>query len=369
VKTVRIWIFLGLMCSGLIYGPASLSAQPASGPASTNGQPVPATGATAPYDDDDPNKPWNKGVSIESRGEARELFREGNRLFKIPLFMKAAEKYAAALTKWKHPGIYLNLAIAQLNSGQEAEAYANLERAIEHDAEPLGEAQFQEAKEQIKEVKRRLGRIRVTCRTQGAQVTLNGVHLFTGPGKYEGWIKAKDHEITAKKPEYLSEARRVTIVPGQTVDIDLKLVTLDEASDASRRWAVWKPWAVVAAGGAILAAGGAFHALSARNFGTYDDEFLKLKCVWNPDSMFPGCESTQIPSHLMKQLNLARQERTIAIGSYVVGSSLIAAGIMLLYLNRPRLAEQSAEGVANKGAIVVPAMSDDMLGVLMSVDY
>ncbi|HEX2690676.1 MAG TPA: hypothetical protein VHN14_28865 [Kofleriaceae bacterium] len=140
---------------------------------------------------------------------------EGNRLFKIPLFGRAAEQYTAALRQWKHPAFYFNLALAQLNLGKDVEAHDSLEQALKYGEEPLGAERFQEAKKQLQEVERQLGRLHVTCQTLGAEVTLDGVLLFTGPGSYEGWVKAQDHEITAKNPDYLAQARRVTISPGK----------------------------------------------------------------------------------------------------------------------------------------------------------
>ncbi|TMQ23258.1 MAG: hypothetical protein E6J90_10935 [Deltaproteobacteria bacterium] len=100
------------------------------------------------------DKPWNRGVPLATREGARVVFLEGNRLFKVPLFAQAAEQYLAALTKWKHPAFYFNLAIAQLNLGQDLEARDSLEHALQHGAEPLGALEFQEAQKQLKEVER-----------------------------------------------------------------------------------------------------------------------------------------------------------------------------------------------------------------------
>jgi hypothetical protein len=312
-----------------------------------------------------PDKPWTRGVSMENRKAARALFLEGNRLFRIPLFTRAAEKYVAALGKWKHPIIYLNLALAQLNTDRDVEARASLEHALEHGEEALGAENFQGAQLQLREIERQLGRIRVSCRTPEAQVTLDGVLLFTGPGSYEGWVKAKDHEITAKKPEYLSEARRVTVSSGQFQAINLKLITLREAAEASRRWEVWKPWAAVAAGGALTAIGGIFHALASKEFKKYDRGFLSLDCA---NAMSPDChEGDPTLKVISDQLTLARRERAIAAGSYVVGGSLFVTGLVLLYLNQPRLAERIGEHSSDRGVAVGPMMSGDMFGVLVDV--
>lgn len=370
------WLLLGAFLVSLVSGPAPLQAQTAGDPA----PPAPTAGAPAPPDGTPPptagaqlpdtraSARWNQGVSAESRQAARALFLEGNRLMQTLLFAKAAEKYVAALSKWKHPRFYFNLAAAQIGLGQEVEARESLEKALEHGAEPLGEAEFQDAQKKLQDVTRQLGRIRVVCQTPGAEVTLDGVTLFTGPGIYEGWVMAKAHELTAKKTGYLSEARRVTVAAGRVEDVELKLVTLSQATDASRRWAVWKPWAVVAAGGLIGAGAGGVHALAARNFTRYDDQFGALDCAkGNPP---PGCPKDEPGlADLNARLKLARREQAFAVGGYIVGGSLIATGVVLLYLNRPRTAEQGSPMSSAPNVVVVPEMTGDMFGVLVSVSH
>jgi len=346
VKPANVSMFIGVIVCGLLSGPAPLHAQSTSAP-------------TMASDDD---KPWNQGVTAESREAARALFLEGNRLFKIPLFARAAEKYTAALSQWKHPAFYFNLALAQLNLGEEVEAHESLELALKHGEEPLGAEQFEEAKKQLQEVEHQLGRIRVTCQTMGAEVTLDGAALFTGPGSYEGWSKAKPHELTAKRQGYLAEARRVTVSPGTLQDVDLKLVTLSEAADTGRRWTTWKPWVVVATGAAVAAAGGVIQTLSSRNFNTYDGQFLALPCAKTH-----GCTDTEIGPGLTSRLSLAKHEQQIAVGGYIAGGSLIAAGVVLLYMNRPRLVEQGAIRPPSASVVVVPAVSPDTFGLLVSV--
>ena len=338
---------------------------PAEGPHTSPGglpapraSPLPLAGASFP---------WYHGVSDADRRAARALFLEGNRLFRIPLFAKAAEKYTAALARWKHPAFYFNLALAQLNLGMEVEAHESLQHALRFGVAPLGQQQFVEAQRQLQEVKRQIGQLRVTCQTPGAEVSLDGVPLFTGPGRYQGWVKAKDHELTARKAGYLSEARRVTVSAGQLQDLDLRLVTLGQATDASRRWAAWKPWAVVAAGGAAAIAGGVLHALSYKNFSDYDDELRRLPCTTDPPGAPPGCTSAEIGAELNARLSRAEQQQSLAVKAYVAGGSLAAAGVVLLYLNRPRLSEQRAPRASNRTMTVAPIVSEHVLGVSVSV--
>lgn len=349
------------MVVGLLHGRTSLRAQPISG------EPVPTQDASTATEADEP---WNQGVSIEDREAAEELFTDANRLFTIPLFAKAAEQYAAALAKWKHPAFYYNLALAQLNQGKDVEARENLELALRYGEEPLGAEQFQEAQNKLRELERQLGQIRVTCQTKGAEITLDGVRLFTGPGRHQRWVSAKDYELTAKKAGYLSESRRVTVASGGLQDIDLRLVTLSEVTDASRRWATWKPWMVVAAGGLIVTAGGGIHALASKNFKIYDSEFEKLSCAQGFPT--PGCSQDTIGPDLNNRLSRAKLQQTIAVGGYIAGGALITAGAILLYLNRPRLEEQGSSVPSVKSVAVVPAVpgvTGGMFGLQVSVSH
>lgn len=360
VKIARTWMVLGVIIAGLACDLTSALAQRTS-------EPVAAEHVAAERDDR-AVKPWTRGTTPEDRRVASELFLEGNRLFRVPLFARAATQYTAALAKWKHPAFYFNLALAQINLGNDVEARDNLERALRYGAAPLAdEARFREGEKQLRELEAQLGRIRITCQTPGAVVTLDGVALFTAPGSHTAWVMPKAHEITARKAEYLSESRQVTVAPGAFETLELKLVTLDEAAEANRRWATWKPWAVVGVGAAIAAGGGVFHLRSSQNAEQYGKEFHRLGCANTNDEATPGCQDKQIPPDLTDQLTLARRQQKIAIGSYIVGGSVVAAGVVLLALNRPRLAEQSSPSSSGRRVSVVPALSPEMFGVLVSI--
>jgi hypothetical protein len=307
---------------------------------------------------------------VERRSAARALFLEGNRLFWVPLFARAAEQYTAALALWKHPAFYFNLAIVQLNLGQDVEAHESLQHAIAHGEAPLGAAQFQEAQKQLRDVKRRIGQLRVTCPIRGAEVTLDGVHLFVGPGSYQGWVKARAHELTATKAGHLSEARRVIIEPEKLHAIELRPVTLTQATDASRRWPTWKPWAVIAAGGAAVATGAYFHRLAFRNFNLYDEELQDLDCAdpMGEPPRLPGCTKADVRP-LDSRLARADRQQLAAVGGYVLGGSLIATGVVLMYLNQPRLTEQGVPHLFGKRIAVASTITSDGFGVTVGTSY
>ena len=347
------WIVIGVIACGLIADRPLLHAQAPSSPSTTSAAPSTAGGA---------DEPWNRGVAPEVRDAAREVFLEGNRLFKIPLFAQAVEKYTEAIGKWGHPAFYFNLALAQLNLGQEVEAHKNLEQAMKYGAGPLGEDELREAKKQLLELERRLGRLRVSCPTAGAEITLDGATLFTGPGSREIWVKAQAHEITAKRRDYVTRVKKVTVAAGAVQALDLPLRKLI----GDRPWAVWKPWAVVGTGAALAAAGGVIHAFSARDFRAYDSEFLKLSCA------MAGCTDEAIDTErpgLRDELGRARSEQKLAVGGYIAGGAAMVAGAVLVFLNRPRVAEQEEEGPRGAGITIAPVVSGDSLGMLVTVSH
>jgi len=331
------------LIAGLCAAPAQLHAQPADMP------------VDAPNIAGAENMPWNKGIPQDVRAAARDAVLEGNRLFKIPLFSRAVEKYAEALEKWKHPAFYSNLAIAQINLGQWLEAREDLELAMKYGPDPLRADRFEEARKQLVEVQRHLARIRVSCPTPGAEVTLDAAPLFTGPGQRELWVTARPHEVTAKKADYTTQARRVAVAPGaqESVELILRKPILEEPPK-------WKYWTLVAAGVGVAAASGVLHGLSEHDFSTFDSRFAKLPCATM------GCKSDEIDAQLNSRLNRARLEQRIAVGGYIAGGALIATGAVLLNIARPRLVEQ--EDAAPRGGVsLAPVVSSDMLGVVVTV--
>jgi hypothetical protein len=182
--------------------------------------------------------------------------------------------------------------------------------------------------------------------------------LFTGPDTRERWVTAGVHEITARQQGYMSDARRIAAVAGRIEELDLKLVTLSDAADTGRRWPTWVPWAVVAGGGAVAAAGGVLHALSFRNFNDYDQRFSRLDCARSL-----GCTPDQIGPELNAQLDRANREQRFAVASYLAGGTVIAAGVVLLYLNRPHLPEDAAPRSPGGGVAILPTISADAIGI------
>ena len=190
-------------------------------------------------------------------------------------------------------------------------------------------------------------------------------------------IDGGTYTFTARAPGVSEWSTHVTLsaeAQGDEMTVDIpdlrdnrpRLVTPSEATGTrQRRWAIWKPWTIVAGGGILVAASGWVHGLAYRNFQTFDESFQRLNC-WVESH---ACMSEQFSSGMKDLVTHARRQQTIAVGGYLIGGSLIAAGATLLYLNRSRPTEQMSSKMAYRSVAVVPTLSDGLLGVLLSVNH
>ena len=48
---------------------------------------------------------------------------------------------------------------------------------------------------------------------------------------------------------------------------------------------------------------------------------------------------------------------------------MITAGLLLMYLNRPRLTEQGGTRAPARGVAIAPEVSDHMLGIAVSITH
>ena len=295
-------------------------------------------------------KPWSRGVSMAQRRAARALFLEGNRFLQVPLFAQAADKYREALALWPHPAFHYNLAIAQLNLVQPIDAYESLARAMAYGPSALGEREHRQAEEYRRRLAQQLGRIAVACDEPGAEVTLDGQRLFTGPGRHEGVVLPGEHQVVARKPGRIPETRQLVLSPGERAEVALVLRRPDRV-ETTRYLPAWVPWLGVGAGAALLSAGGYMDRQSTQSLAKFDDTF---------DRQCPrGCTPGEVPA-LAVEIDRAEAQKQTALGLYI-GSGLVLAGsAAMLYINRERV----VRGEARAGALsLVPVVGPRTAGL------
>lgn len=285
--------------------------------------------------------PWSVGVSPEDRARAVELYQAGNAALDDSLWQVAARSYREALGHWDHPGIHYNLALALVNLDQPIPAYRSIVAALRHGAEGLEAEQYQQALMYRLVLRRQVAEIEVSCDVEGAVVTLDGKPLFTGPGRIERMIGPGAHQLIAHKQGHADDIQTVVATPDAVTRVDMRPLAPVELP-LVRRWDWWKPWLVVGAGALIGVGGLATHA-GAADYYRRADERLASSC---PDGCYPGTYPPVV-DELERQ---GDSRRTLAWTSYALGGVVIAAGVALVYFNRPHpVSPESLESAPSSG--------------------
>lgn len=287
------------------------------------------------------NRPWAIGVTPARQKAALEHFAEGNEQLNFGAFGEAVKHYRKALESWKHPAIHYNMALALMNLDQPVEVYDALEQAVKYGEAPLEKDKFDNAKQYLLVWSKQIAEIEVTCRKEGAKVSVDGKEVFTvQPGEvgiYRGRVRIGKHTFVAEKPGYNAQVNAPFIEPGAKFRIELELYTAEELTRYRRRWdATWMPYVVVGAGLAI--GGGA--ALMHQSANTSYSEFDAAIASCNEQSMNGGC---MISPALTGMRDDGDRKKLLGYVGYGVAGATVVTGLVLAILNRQTSYEITAD--------------------------
>lgn len=311
-------------------------------------------------------RPWATGVPTEKQQAALRHLQEGNGLLKESLFVAAAKVYRQALAEWDHPGIHYNLALALLNMDQPVEVYQHLEAAIRFGADPLDAEKLEHAKSYLRIIEKQVATVEVRCEVDGAEVTFDGQPLFRAPGRYQGLVRAGTHTITASKTGFTTTSRTENLAYDRRTSLNLKLYAAGDLIEYRRRYPIWRPAAVAAFGGVVLAAGVLFAVQSGRNFDAYDTSSLEVCRVGTMG--VPGCAPGDSNyAALTKLKDRGDTYQRLATISFVAGGVIAAAGVVLLVLDRSTPYRVDPEGerreLGGATAFVAPLLGPGLAGL------
>lgn len=298
---------------------------------SAHAQPAEAT-AVAPGEK---VRPWAAGVPEAEQAAALELYRAGNLEFAESRFAQALVKYKEAIRHWDHPAIRFNMAVCQINLDQPLAAKDNLERGLAYGDGPLGANSYGLGLTYRKLLDAQLARLRIACPEPGTQVTLDGKFLFTGPGSVEEALLPGEHQVVATKTEFLTASKALVLVAGKLTTYDIRPTELKVATRTVRRWAPWKPWAVVGGAGALAVAGAISYVAAKHNFASYDQD-ISAQCPH-------GCDAAMhmALSELRHKRDRGDAEQVLAFSLFSAGGAAIVAGTIGLIMNQPRVQLES----------------------------
>jgi len=172
-------------------------------------------------------------------------------------------------------------------------------------------------------------------------------------------VRIGEHTVVATKAGFVTQNQTRMLGPGDQLQLDIKMYTPEDMTRYRRKWAVWKPYAVVGGGAALVVFGGAMHALARSGFKSFDDDIRDCG----------GC----IPSDaLQSKRDSANTKQTIAVISYVLGGAVLGGGAYLTYMNRAQPYRIDLEGQPQGGVGKVsfaPTISPEGVGVTAGFSF
>jgi hypothetical protein len=326
------WIPIALLLA------AALASRPALA------DPLPAEPPAAAADAD---RPWAAGVSKAEQEAATKLFDEATDLLKEAFFKRAVDLYREALTHWDHPAIHFNLAKALMNLDDPAAAYTELEASMRFGGAPLTDDQREQVNRYTKLLyETELAELVIETDEPGAKVTLDGVDLFVGPGKWSGVVRPETTKtLSATKTGFQTQQLQPKLIKGQVNTIQIEMVPLELVTRYVHEFDTWIPWAVLGSGVAILAGGGVMTWQTKKSFDDYDSGVAACNAA-APLSLttdagvlvdLSGQVGTCAPtSSLTSKKSQGQTFQTISTIAYAVGGATVATGIVLFIVNRER---------------------------------
>jgi hypothetical protein len=301
--------------------------------------------------DSAPVKPWEEGVSRADQTRARALFDEGNALLIQGNVIQALVRYERAVAIWDHPAIRFNMAIVLIKLDRPIEAYQSIERALRHGPDALEPSEYAQAQNYKFLLEGQVARLMVTCDEPGARVTLDGKHLFTGPGEVTTLVLDGEHQVVAGKPGRLTQTYSPRVMPRILNRVDLGRL-MEETPVVRRRWPRLQPWALVGLGTANTLVGIPLQMRAQANLEQYA-QAIDAQC-----GETGSCRRSELPRYLLAMESRGKLQNRAALALLTTGGVLLATGITLVILNQPRPMKD-----ARPSLTIAPRMDGEGIGI------
>jgi len=266
-------------------------------------------------------EPWYRPVPADVRKRAQALFAQAIDKHQQLLRGDALALYEQALALWDNPDIQWNLALVLDDLGQYLRAHQELTRALRWGS-ALGLERLRQVRDRMRALEtQRLARIETYREERAAVITLDGKPWLLAAGRRSTLVLPGEHYLAARKPGHLPVTRPVYVKAGQQARVPLPMDK--ERLDVTRRWAAWKPPALTLFGVAVATMGAE---LGRRALALKDEaqELIK-KCN--------GLTCDTKPTDLYKQADV---RQWLSIGAVSTGGVVVAIGLVLARLNKPR---------------------------------
>lgn len=310
-------------------------------------------------------------ASPEARAKAQALLKEGAQYYQQGQFADALEKFEQAYAFFPSPKLFFNIGQASRDLGRPVDAVDAFEKFLLQAADAAPEL-IAEAKRSVEELSPKIGKLLIDCTMSGAMISVDGKNVGQAPLVDMVRVTPGNHQVTATHPSVMPAVENVTVAAGTVQTIVLRPRLLAEVASpapvaptapapapapaldvqatppagppaAKPGWWLGRKWTWVAAGSAVVFAGGA--AIAGLAMRSKFDE-LKSKCgSSNPDA--PACTSSDISS-----LD-ARKNAANALWG-VTAAAVVTTGVLFFLEGRP---------------VTVAPMAGEVTGFLASARY
>lgn len=289
--------------------------------------------------------PWAEGVSDEAKAQAKTHLDAGNALLLDKKYVEALDQYQSAIKSWDHPAIRFNMVRCLIQLGRNLEAYESLEISLKYGAAPHEDTVYNEALAYQKLLATQIGDLSVSCSQPGVTLTLDGQPFATCPATEKRRVLAGQHQIVGTKTGLLPRTVELVVAGGKPQTVDIKLDPLEKSARIEHRWSQWVPWSVFAGGIVVGGVGIVFQVLATGQMDDYD-RWVRERCTGK-------CEGDEL-ADVTDLKSGAELKSAIGVSLMITGGAALAAGAVMLYLNRGRTVYPAAIEVAptNGGAAV-----------------
>ena len=219
--------------------------------------------------------------SAAAKARAQALLSEGTAAYGRGDYATALDKFTTAYNIFPSPKLWFNIGQANRDLGRPVDAVAAFDRFL-RDAGDAPPETLAEARRSAAELKTKLGQIRITSATDGAEVTVDGKQIGSTPLGEMVWTTPGRHQIAVQHEGFSPAIEDVVVAAGQStaVNFELRPINLRAANAPAggalvggsapqeRKPVYRRAWFWVAAGVVVAAGAGAAIILSQSSHGS-----------------------------------------------------------------------------------------------------
>lgn len=202
--------------------------------------------------------------SAEAKGRAQVLLKRGARHYQQAEYREALEVFQQAYGIFPSPKLLMNIGQASRELGHTVDAIDAFEQFLEQAGDAPARA-VAEAKQSIAEMEPLIAKLRVDCTMAGADISIDGKKVAVSPVAALIRVIPGTHDVRASIAGAVPATKRTKVAAGAIETIVLPLAPAPLAGVASTAakvrpaegWLLGRKWTWVAAGSAVVFAGGA----------------------------------------------------------------------------------------------------------------